>query len=163
MCAVAIPPLSKLIGPVLSDPPLRQEAAHHGRPAEERIVPRLKARWIFCRRPALRRVSTSWSYHGGSGSGKTTMLNTLSRFIPEAERVVTIEDTAELQMQQEHVVRLETRPMNIEGRRRSPQRDLRYQRAAHASRPHHRWRSAAGAEGVRYDAGHEITWSRTAR
>ena len=61
---------------------------------------------------------------GGSGSGKTTMLNTLSRFIPEAERVVTIEDTAELQLQQEHVVRLETRPMNIEGAGAITQRDL---------------------------------------
>lgn len=61
---------------------------------------------------------------GGSGSGKTTMLNTLSRFIPESERVVTIEDTAELQMQQEHVVRLETRPMNIEGAGAVSQRDL---------------------------------------
>jgi pilus assembly protein CpaF len=61
---------------------------------------------------------------GGSGSGKTTMLNTLSRFIPEEERVVTIEDTAELQMQQPHVVRLETRPMNIEGAGAITQRDL---------------------------------------
>lgn len=61
---------------------------------------------------------------GGSGSGKTTMLNTLSRFIPEAERVVTIEDTAELQLQQEHIVRLETRPMNIEGAGAITQRDL---------------------------------------
>src|SRR6202011_581246 len=61
---------------------------------------------------------------GGSGSGKTTMLNTLSRFIPEEERIVTIEDTAELQMQQEHVVRLETRPMNIEGAGAITQRDL---------------------------------------
>ena len=61
---------------------------------------------------------------GGSGSGKTTMLNTLSRFIPEDERVVTIEDTAELQMQQAHVVRLETRPMNIEGAGAITQRDL---------------------------------------
>ena len=61
---------------------------------------------------------------GGSGSGKTTMLNTLSRFIPESERVVTIEDTAELQLQQEHVVRLETRPMNIEGAGAITQRDL---------------------------------------
>jgi pilus assembly protein CpaF len=52
------------------------------------------------------------------------MLNTLSRFIPEAERVVTIEDTAELQLQQEHVVRLETRPMNIEGAGAITQRDL---------------------------------------
>lgn len=61
---------------------------------------------------------------GGSGSGKTTMLNTLSRFIPEEERVVTIEDTAELQMQQDHVVRLETRPINIEGAGAITQRDL---------------------------------------
>src|SRR2546427_10745959 len=50
---------------------------------------------------------------GGSGSGKTTMLNTLSRFIPEEERIITIEDTAELQLQQSHVVRLETRPPNL--------------------------------------------------
>ncbi len=61
---------------------------------------------------------------GGSGSGKTTMLNTLSRFIPEEERIVTIEDTAELQLQQSHVVRLETRPMNIEGAGAIGQRDL---------------------------------------
>ncbi len=61
---------------------------------------------------------------GGSGSGKTTMLNTLSRFIRDEERVVTIEDTAELQMQQDHVVRLETRPMNIEGAGSISQRDL---------------------------------------
>src|SRR6266508_1736234 len=61
---------------------------------------------------------------GGSGSGKTPMLNTLSRFIPEEERVVTIEDTAELQLQQSHVVRLETRPMNIEGAGAITQRDL---------------------------------------
>jgi len=61
---------------------------------------------------------------GGSGSGKTTLLNTLSRFIPETERVVTIEDTAELQLQQEHLVRLETRPENIEGAGEISQRDL---------------------------------------
>ncbi len=61
---------------------------------------------------------------GGSGSGKTTMLNTLSRFIPEEERIVTIEDTAELQMQQSHIVRLETRQMNIEGAGAITQRDL---------------------------------------
>ena len=61
---------------------------------------------------------------GGSGSGKTTMLNTMSRFIPEEERIVTIEDTAELQLQQNHVVRLETRPMNIEGAGAITQRDL---------------------------------------
>src|SRR6266404_5036200 len=61
---------------------------------------------------------------GGSGSGKTTMLNTLSRFIPEEERIVTIEDTAELNLQQNHVVRLETRPPNIEGAGAVTQRDL---------------------------------------
>jgi pilus assembly protein CpaF len=61
---------------------------------------------------------------GGSGSGKTTMLNMLSRFIPEEERIITIEDTAELQLQQPHVVRLETRPVNIEGVGAVTQRDL---------------------------------------
>ncbi|HPZ82141.1 MAG TPA: CpaF family protein, partial [Thermogutta sp.] len=53
---------------------------------------------------------------GGTGSGKTTLLNTLSSFIPNNERIITIEDAAELQLQQEHVVRLETRPPNIEGK-----------------------------------------------
>jgi pilus assembly protein CpaF len=53
---------------------------------------------------------------GGTGSGKTTLLNTLSSFIPNHDRIITIEDAAELQLQQEHVVRLETRPPNIEGR-----------------------------------------------
>ena len=53
---------------------------------------------------------------GGTGSGKTTLLNTLSSFIPGHERIITIEDAAELQLQQEHVVRLETRPPNIEGK-----------------------------------------------
>jgi pilus assembly protein CpaF len=61
---------------------------------------------------------------GGSGSGKTTMLNTMSRFIPDEQRVITIEDTAELQLQQTHVVRLETRPPNIEGAGAISQRDL---------------------------------------
>jgi len=61
---------------------------------------------------------------GGTGTGKTTMLNVLSRFIPGNERIVTIEDSAELQLKQEHVVRLETRPANIEGRGEITQRDL---------------------------------------
>ncbi len=61
---------------------------------------------------------------GGSGTGKTTLLNILSEFISNDERILTIEDSAELQMKQEHVVRLETRPPNIEGRGEVTQRDL---------------------------------------
>lgn len=61
---------------------------------------------------------------GGTGSGKTTLLNVLSEYIPFDERVVTIEDSAELHMKQDHVVRLETRPPNIEGRGEVTQRDL---------------------------------------
>jgi pilus assembly protein CpaF len=61
---------------------------------------------------------------GGTGTGKTTTLNVLSRFVPAEERIVTIEDSAELQMKQEHVVRLETRPANIEGKGEITQRDL---------------------------------------
>jgi pilus assembly protein CpaF len=61
---------------------------------------------------------------GGTGTGKTTLLNVLSGFIPNAERIVTIEDAAELQLKQEHVVRLETRPPNIEGKGAVRQREL---------------------------------------
>ncbi len=61
---------------------------------------------------------------GGTGSGKTTMLNALSGFIPENQRIVTIEDAAELRLQQQHVVRLETRPPNLEGNGRITAEDL---------------------------------------
>jgi pilus assembly protein CpaF len=61
---------------------------------------------------------------GGTGSGKTTLLNTLSSFIPNTDRIVTIEDAAELQLQQDHVVRLETRPSNIEGKGEITSTDL---------------------------------------
>jgi pilus assembly protein CpaF len=61
---------------------------------------------------------------GGTGTGKTTLLNVLSSFIPESERIITIEDAVELQLQQEHVVRLESRPANIEGKGAITIRDL---------------------------------------
>lgn len=65
---------------------------------------------------ALVKVKCNIIISGGTGTGKTTLLNILSSFIPSNERIVTIEDTAELQLQQEHVIRLETRPPNIEGK-----------------------------------------------
>lgn len=73
---------------------------------------------------ALSEAKVNILISGGTGSGKTTLLNILSSYIPASERIVTIEDAAELQLQQPHVVRLETRPPNIEGRGEVAQRSL---------------------------------------
>ena len=72
----------------------------------------------------LSKAKVNMIISGGTGSGKTTMLNILSGYIPTSERIVTIEDAAELQLQQPHVVRLETRPPNIEGKGEVTQRSL---------------------------------------
>jgi len=73
---------------------------------------------------ALAEAEVNIVISGGTGSGKTTLLNILSGYIPATERIVTIEDAAELQLQQPHVVRLETRPPNVEGRGEITQRAL---------------------------------------
>lgn len=118
MCAV-IPPLS-LIGPVMS---IRRFGKRQ-LTIEDLIKLETFTSGMYQFLAGAVRARLNIVVSGGSGSGKTTMLNTLSRFIPEDERIVTIEDTAELTLQQEHIVRLETRPMNIEGAGAITQRDL---------------------------------------
>ena len=114
-----IPPLA-LDGPVLSirrfgTDPLRMPALIENGALTKEIA----VLFEMCVRARLNIIIS-----GGTGAGKTTLLNALSAFIPVDERIVTIEDSAELQMQQPHVVRLETRPPNIEGRGEVTQRDL---------------------------------------
>jgi pilus assembly protein CpaF len=114
-----IPPLS-IDGPVLSirrfgAEPLRMTQLIEKRALTKDIADMLE----MCVKGRLNVLIS-----GGTGAGKTTLLNSLSAYIPENERIVTIEDSAELQLQQPHVVRLETRPPNIEGRGEVTQRDL---------------------------------------
>src|SRR5215813_4639525 len=114
-----IPPLA-LDGPVLSirrfgtDPLKMHTLIEYGALTKEIAI-----LFEMCVRARLNVIIS-----GGTGAGKTTLLNALSAFIPSDERIVTIEDSAELQLQQPHVVRLETRPPNIEGRGEITQRDL---------------------------------------
>ena len=101
--------------------------------------PRARSRWtaaVFLE--ACVRGKISMVVVGGTGTGKTTMLNVLSNFIPDDERLITIEESAELQIQGAHVVTLETRPSNAEGIRRGPHPRPRPELPADAARPHHR-------------------------
>jgi len=114
-----IPPLS-LDGPVLSIRRFGAEPLRMNRLLEFQMLTKDMAEMFeMCVKARLNILIS-----GGTGAGKTTILNALSAFIPFDERVVTIEDSAELQMQQPHCVRLETRPPNIEGRGEVTQRDL---------------------------------------
>jgi pilus assembly protein CpaF len=114
-----IPPLA-VDGPLVSIRKFATVPIHMGRLIElNSIAPemaQLLQAIVKCRRNVL--------ISGGTGSGKTTLLNALSAFIDNRERIVTIEDSAELQLQQPHVCRLETRPENIEGKGEVTQRDL---------------------------------------
>jgi pilus assembly protein CpaF len=108
---VIIPPLS-LVGPVLTIRRFRRRGFTAGELVEHGTL--TEALGSFLAGAVRGRVNLLIS--GGTGSGKTTTLNALSAFIPAGERIVTIEDAAELRLQQQHVVRLEARPPNLEGR-----------------------------------------------
>jgi pilus assembly protein CpaF len=114
-----VPPLA-IDGSLLSIRKFAKVPIHMGRLVEIGSVPAEVAEVLKAVVAARRNVLIS----GGTGSGKTTLLNAMSAFIDGRERIVTIEDSAELQLQQEHVARLETRPANIEGRGEIAQRDL---------------------------------------
>jgi pilus assembly protein CpaF len=114
-----IPPLA-VDGPLVSIRKFSVTPIHMARLAELGTITSEMAAVL----EAAVRVRRSVLISGGTGSGKTTFLNALSAFIDERERIVTIEDSAELQLQQPHVGRLETRPANIEGKGEVSQRDL---------------------------------------
>jgi pilus assembly protein CpaF len=114
-----IPPLA-IDGPILSIRRFSAVPLQISNLIEYRSLSEEMAQFIT----ALSEAKINILISGGTGSGKTTLLNILSGYIPVYERIVTIEDAAELQLQQPHVVRLETRPPNIEGRGEVPQRAL---------------------------------------
>jgi pilus assembly protein CpaF len=116
---VIIPPLS-LKGPCISIRKFSRSAIDFRRFIEYGSVSPELARVL----EIAARCRLNLIISGGTGSGKTTLLNAMSRMISEDERIVTIEDAAELQLQQAHVVQLETRPANIEGTGQITQRDL---------------------------------------
>jgi pilus assembly protein CpaF len=114
-----IPPLA-IDGPMLSIRKFAKKWISVDRLIELGSVPEQMADVLKAIVGARRNVLIS----GGTGSGKTTLLNAMSSFIDRRERIITIEDSAELQLMQDHIVRLETRPANIEGRGAVSQRDL---------------------------------------
>ncbi|TNE42983.1 MAG: CpaF family protein [Sphingomonadales bacterium] len=114
-----IPPLA-IDGPLLSIRKFAKKPISMARLVELGSIPQSIADVLAAVVGARRNVLIS----GGTGTGKTTMLNAMSAAIDHAERIVTIEDSAELQLQQVHVARMETRPPNIEGRGEISQRDL---------------------------------------
>jgi pilus assembly protein CpaF len=114
-----IPPLA-LDGPVLSIRRFGRDPITSRNMIENHTLTESMLETLVCLVKARINIVIS----GGTGAGKTTLLNVLSGFIPDYERVVTIEDAAELQLKQEHVVRLETRPPNIEGKGAVRQRQL---------------------------------------
>jgi len=116
----AIIPPAALDGPILSIRRFRRKALSIDNLLELGSISRPMANLL----QGIIRCRINAIITGGTGSGKTTLLNILSRYIPDGERIVTIEDSAELQLQQPHVVRLETRPPNLEGRGIITQRDL---------------------------------------
>src|SRR3989440_12878444 len=116
---VLIPPLS-LNGPILTIPKFSKDPYKISDLIKFGSLTEPMAQFVrSCVRSRLNMLVS-----GGTGSGKTTTLNVLSSFIPEEERVVTVEDAAELQLNQEHVVTLESRPATVEGRGRIAIRDL---------------------------------------
>jgi len=114
-----IPPLA-LDGPVLSIRRFGRDPITARNMIENRTLTDAMLEVLAC----MVKGRVNMLISGGTGAGKTTLLNVLSAFIPDDERVVTIEDAAELQLKQEHVVRLETRPPNIEGKGAVRQRQL---------------------------------------